>query len=509
MVNSGQDELIVMKGSGTEKAITNVANNGSGAYRITSAGHGLPVRGWIYIFSGDLPFSAVGWFVMDKVDANTFDLVGSTYAAGWTSGGVFEQIVPIESSVKVLQVQLDQAIESVSGEFQILVDNFDTDLDGVGDATGFFGLYQSIRIFFNNDSDDVKTLIFTGRIEDIAPRKNKKSGRDEILISGVSYTSELMASMIFAEEYTTQKRSVIVKDIRDKYSTRIIKDNTYIQDSGDSISRDISGIYAWDALIELADDKGWSLFVDVNNLLHFHERKFVPSGNTITQGTDFILEWDFPDTGSQIVNRVTVYGKTPIVVRVDNTTSQSLYGTAENPLIREKIVIDESIETDTEAAERGNNILTRYAFSYKKGEIKLSNETDSTSVDYPTLMPGEVISLTGFDLLGISGNYVIMGKTVVKFPLLVELSLQEKSMGVEGRIADDIRELRKMRSTTMAAVLSATRLVQGSSKHAFTVTYDILEQTEISFKWGRSHYGTTGNYNQWGNAAADPWVSVL
>lgn len=79
-----------MEGNGT--AITGAADNGSGAIRITAASHGLADEAIVLIHSVLGCTEANGTGQITYVDADTFDLYGSTFANAYTSGGrVFEE----------------------------------------------------------------------------------------------------------------------------------------------------------------------------------------------------------------------------------------------------------------------------------------------------------------------------------------------------------------------------------------------------------------------------------
>lgn len=70
------------------QAITNVINNGSGLIRITSNGHGRATGDKIFI-SGVLGTTeANGGWIITVIDANTFDLQGSTFTNAYTSAGI-------------------------------------------------------------------------------------------------------------------------------------------------------------------------------------------------------------------------------------------------------------------------------------------------------------------------------------------------------------------------------------------------------------------------------------
>lgn len=77
---------------GTAKSITGAADNGSGAVRITCATHGFSDGATVLIHDVAGCTEANDTWQIDYVDANTFDLLGSTYANAYTSGGkMFEE----------------------------------------------------------------------------------------------------------------------------------------------------------------------------------------------------------------------------------------------------------------------------------------------------------------------------------------------------------------------------------------------------------------------------------
>lgn len=92
-------ELPVEITAGATLAITGVADNGSGLYRITSVGHGLASNETVLVYgvytelflpgggSIRLDLSCNGLWVVTVISADDFDLKGSTYASGYVSGG--------------------------------------------------------------------------------------------------------------------------------------------------------------------------------------------------------------------------------------------------------------------------------------------------------------------------------------------------------------------------------------------------------------------------------------
>lgn len=73
--------------SGPNQAITNAADNGAGNIRITSVGHGFFTGQLIFIDSVTGTTEANGTWTIVVIDADTFDLRGSTFVNAYVSGG--------------------------------------------------------------------------------------------------------------------------------------------------------------------------------------------------------------------------------------------------------------------------------------------------------------------------------------------------------------------------------------------------------------------------------------
>lgn len=67
--------------------ITNAVNNGGGLIRITDAAHGYSTNDWLNIQFVLGTVEANGYWQITVIDANTFDLIGSTFTNAYTSGG--------------------------------------------------------------------------------------------------------------------------------------------------------------------------------------------------------------------------------------------------------------------------------------------------------------------------------------------------------------------------------------------------------------------------------------
>lgn len=73
--------------TGSSRTITNAANNGSGKIRITSAGHLFSTGDAVFIEGVTGTTEANGNWTITVIDANNFDLVGSTFVNAYVAGG--------------------------------------------------------------------------------------------------------------------------------------------------------------------------------------------------------------------------------------------------------------------------------------------------------------------------------------------------------------------------------------------------------------------------------------
>lgn len=91
----------------TVKSVTNCANNGSGLIRVTCTGHGFSTNDWIGVYGVTGTTEANNSWQITFIDANTFDLQGSTFTNAYVSGGkatnrpkmfgVAVNVIPIQS----------------------------------------------------------------------------------------------------------------------------------------------------------------------------------------------------------------------------------------------------------------------------------------------------------------------------------------------------------------------------------------------------------------------------
>ncbi len=79
-------------------AVTATANNGSGLIRVTSIAHGLVTGDAALIASVGGTTEANGYWQVTKISNDVVDLIGSTFANAWTSGGTVSKLVKLTAS---------------------------------------------------------------------------------------------------------------------------------------------------------------------------------------------------------------------------------------------------------------------------------------------------------------------------------------------------------------------------------------------------------------------------
>jgi hypothetical protein len=82
----GVDDIAVLIPP-ADTAITGIVDNGAGAIRITSAGHGLTTGDYVSVRSVVGTTEAIGFWDVTVIDSSTFDLDGSTFTNTYISGG--------------------------------------------------------------------------------------------------------------------------------------------------------------------------------------------------------------------------------------------------------------------------------------------------------------------------------------------------------------------------------------------------------------------------------------
>jgi len=94
--------------------ITGAADNGSGLIRITSTTHGLQTGDRVVISSVGGTTEANAMWVVTAIDADTFDLQGSTFSSAYTSGGTAKLLNAIELQTTAARAHVQLEPETIA-----------------------------------------------------------------------------------------------------------------------------------------------------------------------------------------------------------------------------------------------------------------------------------------------------------------------------------------------------------------------------------------------------------
>lgn len=157
----------------------------------------------------------------------------------------------------------------------------------------------------------------------------------------------------------------IVLDYADTYpfqlTSRSSSDITTnnVEQTGRSITRRLDKS-ALDIVQDLQTEEGFTSWIDSNEDLHFTQSGGSnPPGLDIIRGETAVTKADFRTKYDTIVNKVTVQGAGGVQVTVRDPGSIAFYGVAP----RSEPIVDETIQTHSEAEARGRGYLGKNAWN--------------------------------------------------------------------------------------------------------------------------------------------------
>ena len=334
-------------------------------------------------------------------------------------------------------------------------------------------------------------ITFKGRTETIVPDYDT----DTLSIVGRDYIGSLLTRAV-VEVYTTQLRSYIVNDILLKYGTYMSRRSIDDSPAGTTMSY-LFKTSAWDAVVKCAKEDGYRFWSDVDKDFHYHSKGYKDSGTTLEVGVDDILEYNINEMGSEVVNRVTVYGEetagTQIIAMVEDLDSQDYYGA-----ILEKRIVDLSIETEADAAVVGDKYLDEHSYVLDIIEMKLVGNT--------TLTAGELITLKIPDL-SIDNSYLIIEKQLSYPKGITTIKVAKYAKNLEGLISDMVEKLLMLERFFMeeGSVVTKMHRVHEHVLHTDRLIVDKRASND-SFKIGVEGWCTIGTTKIGGRGSN--WTSV-
>ena len=265
---------------------------------------------------------------------------------------------------RIFDGELIDGVTTTIGNFTFSIDNSSQSLRGAWVGNEIIKIYMDY-------ATEATTLRFRGRLEQVSYR-----GRI-IRIRGRSEGKKLLEITV-TKSYSNQESSTILTNLMSRYVPSFTTSNVAV--SSTSLTANWYQKPLFDCVKELCNASGFDFYVDSNLDCHYFEsgtrsnttEAFVHDSNLFSVG-DFAYDY------SQIKNRIIVYGGKQegmdIIATAEDADSQSSFG------VKELIINDNSITTDTQASERATYELS----------INLSPPLigDVNGIGLPTLQPGE------------------------------------------------------------------------------------------------------------------------
>ena len=265
---------------------------------------------------------------------------------------------------RIFDGELVDGVTNTIGNFTFNINNFSQSLRGVWVGN------EIIRIYIDY-STEATTLRFRGRLEQVSYR-----GRI-IKIRGRSEGKKLLEVTI-TRSFTNQESSTILTNLISRYIPSFTTTNVDV--SSTSLTANWYQKPLFECVKELCNASGFDFYVDSSLDCHYFE-----SGTRINTTEAFVHDsnlfrvGDFAYDYSQIKNRIIVYGgkqeSMDIIATSEDSDSQSDFG------VKELIINDNSITTDTQAKERADYELSINLNPPLIGDVE--------GIGLPTLQPGE------------------------------------------------------------------------------------------------------------------------
>jgi hypothetical protein len=316
--------------------------------------------------------------------------------------------------------------------------------DYIGDLQGeyiieAYGISQDIGSDISAGSLVVISITDTTGFEEgdsvtVTDDNNSENATITAVVANTSITvDELSNSYTTADSgYVTvgELSSDIVADLVQKYGASMTR--TGIVTTTNKYIKLFKGVTAYDAIQDLADADNFIFGHDNSLDFYYRERTYIDSGLTLDLDTDAIVDYNFPASGYDIVNRVDIYGATvngvQVAARIEDPASQEYYG-----IIKSQMVIDDTIPTLVAAEAYGDNILADKAWVVAEGSV--------TAIGYESLEVGQLIPLSNFESID-DGDFVVTEITRDMDAGTIEISLAQYAKTLEDYILELIKNMR-------------------------------------------------------------------
>lgn len=278
--------------------------------------------------------------------------------------------VATEITDSTIRLTIDDGVTDVVGKFEAEI------LDPLEEYRNSIALMDQLAFYSSYDASLVP-IRFLGYIEKLEYVDNmlRISGR-----SGAMFYQEITVT----KSYTNTESYVIIDDLIVTYRPyRSWRSN--IAYEGTPLTISWSQKPFWDAIKEVCTATGYNFFVSATNVAYYYQPgSRINDGEAIVHGYNHLETKEFSRDISLVRNRIIVYGATidgiQAIATAEDSASQAAYG------IREEVISDSSISTETQAQEQAEYILAQKKDPPEIGEVK--------GLLLGTIQPGQKIYLS-------------------------------------------------------------------------------------------------------------------
>lgn len=262
----------------------------------------------------------------------------------------------------------------------------------------------------------------------------------------------------------------IVDDLLGKFGKGMTK-NGIPATSPEKFIKLFKGITAFGALQEIADAERFQFGHDLTGDFFYQPANFEDSGITLTYGSSDILDVMIERVGSEVINRVDVYGKIvggiQIAARSESIPSQDLFG-----VIKAELILEEDIETEAEAEALGDSILAEKAFAIQLGTL--------TVIGQEALRAGQLVTLAGVPGLT-DGQYVVIEKEHRSPESITILRVAQFRVDFEDKMFNLIKRMREREKENLDENATLTKLL---NFYEDTTSDDSIEVFQVNINDG-------------------------
>lgn len=285
------------------------------------------------------------------------------------------------------------------------------------------------------------------------------------VVTDTSITVETMAKCYYLPTVTVGEYGKdIVDDLVGKYGLGMTKTGIATS-SPEKFIRTFKAVTAFDAIQEIADAEEHEFGHDMDGDFYYQLANFEDSGVTLTYGTSNIRGVVVDRVGTDIINRVDVYGKVvsgiQIAARAEDAESQVYYG-----VIKGDTIIEEKYETDAEAEAHASSIISRKAWRVQTATMDVYG--------YESLRAGQLITLASVPGLT-DGQYLIIEKEHMYPRAVTTLRLANYRKEFEDFIVDLIKRMRSREKEAMDEDATLTKLQNFYEETTSTETIEVIQ----------------------------------